>query len=94
MRPRVSETRKVASLLDEQWDDVDSLAAVVTQAVMDMVDEREQWCVVMHDERLGVFTFGPYDTEGKARKAIGTSIVSPGPTPAKGWVRKLSKGEQ
>lgn len=94
MQPRVSEIRKVAALLDQEWDDVDDLARAVTQAVMDAISERDLWCVVAHDDRLGVFTFGPFDTEGRARKAIGTSIVSPGPQPMQGWVRKLMKEKE
>lgn len=92
MQPRVSEMRKVAALLDQEWDDVDDLARAVIQEVMDMVEERDQYAVIMVDGGLGTFAFGPFDTESKARKAIGTSIVSAGPEPAKGYVCKLLKG--
>ena len=89
MRPKVSEVRKIVELLDREHEDIDDLARTVLQAAFDMAAGREQWVVVMQDARLGSFVFGPYDTENKARKAIGTEIVSPGPEPAKGLVRRI-----
>lgn len=94
MRPRVSEIRKVTELLDREWESVNELAEVVTQTMLDLVEERDQWCVIMNDDRLGMFVFGPYETEGKAKKAIGSTIVSPGPSPAKGYVRRLVKEKE
>lgn len=89
MRPKVSEVRKIVELLDREHEDVDDLARTVLQAAFDMAASREQWVVIMQDARLGSFVFGPYDTENKARKAIGTEIVSPGPEPARGLVRRI-----
>lgn len=91
MRPKVSEIRKIASVLDQQWDDVEELAKTVLTEAFDMASVREQWVVIMQDKRLGTFVFGPFDTENKARKAIGTSIVSAGPEPASGVVRKVGR---
>lgn len=91
MRPKVSEIRKITALLDRQWDDVEELAKTVLSEAFDMAGEREQWVVVMHDDRLGMFVFGPYDTENKARKAIGTDVVSPGPSPARGVVKRIGR---
>lgn len=91
MQPKVTEIRKVAALLDQEWPDVEDLARAVTQTVMDMVEAREQWCVLGLDSRLGAFVFGMYDTEGRAKKAIGKSIVSPGPQPMRALVCKVLK---
>lgn len=91
MRPKVSEIRKITALLDRQWDDVEELAKTVLSEAFDMAGEREQWVVVMHDDRLGMFVFGPYETENKARKAIGTDVVSPGPNPARGVVKRIGR---
>lgn len=91
MRPKVSEIRKITSLLDQQWDDVEELAKAVLAEAFGMAADREQWVVVMEDKRLGTFVFGPFDTENKARKAIGTSIVSAGPAPASGVIRRVGR---
>lgn len=91
MQPKVTEVRKVAALLDQEWPDVEDLARAVTQTVMDMVEARDQWCVIAIDHRLGAFVFGMYDTEGRAKKAIGKSIVSPGPQAMTAWVVKVLK---
>lgn len=91
MRPRISEIRKITALLDRQWDDVEELAKTVLSEAFGMVGEREQWVVIMHDDRLGMFVFGPYDTENKARKAIGTEVVSPGPGVAQGFVKRIGR---
>ena len=91
MRPKVSEIRKITALLDRQWSDVDELAKTVLSEAFDMAGERDQWVVIMQDDRLGAFVFGPYETENKARKAIGTEIVSAGPSPATGLVRRIRR---
>jgi hypothetical protein len=94
MRPRVAEIRKITALLDQQWEDVEQLSKAVIETVFTMVQEREQYVVLMFDDRLGVFVFGTYDTEGGASKAIGKTIVSPGPTPARAVVRKVIKEKE
>jgi hypothetical protein len=94
MRPRVSEIRKIVSLLDEPSDDVETLAERVLSEAISMIESRDTWCVVMLDDRLGMFLFGPYETEAKARKAIGTTIVSSGPTPARAVVKRVLREKE
>ena len=89
MRPRAAEIRAIVAMLDREWDNVDELASTILNEAFGMAAKRDKWCVIMHDPRLGVFTFGPFDTENQARKAIGKSIVSPGPEPAKATVRRI-----
>jgi len=91
MQPRAAEVRKIAKILSDEWDDVEDLARFVIQSVFDMVDERDQYVVLMLEEKLGMFVFGMYDTEGGAKRAIGKTIVSPGPAPAKAVIRKVLK---
>ena len=91
MRPKVSEIRKITDLLDREWENVDDLARTVLESAFTMTSERDQWVVIMQDGRLGTFVFGPYETENKARKAIGTEIVSAGPSPATGLVRRIRR---
>lgn len=94
MQPKIAEVRAIEKMLSQEWDDVTELADAVVQKVMDMVEAREQWCVIAIDHRLGAFVFGMYDTEGRAKKAIGKSIVSPGPQAMTAWVvRVLKDGE-
>lgn len=91
MRPKVSEIRKITDLLDREWENVEDLARTVLEAAFVMTSERDQWVVIMQDARLGAFVFGPYETENKARKAIGTDIVSAGPGAAAGFVRRIRR---
>jgi hypothetical protein len=91
MRPRAAEIRAITALLDQEWDNVDDLASTLISEVFGMAGKRDKWCVIMQDPRLGVFTYGPYDTENQARKAIGKSIVSPGPEPAKAIIRRIQE---
>lgn len=94
MQPKVAEVRAIEKMLSQEWDDVTELADAVVQKVMDMVEARDQWCVLAMDPRLGAFVFGMYDTEGRAKKAIGKSIVSPGPEPMKALVCKILKEKE
>ena len=91
MRPRAAEVRAITKILDKEWDSVQELAEVVLDTAFKMVDDREQYVVLMLEEKLGIFVFGMYDTEGGAKRAIGKTIVSPGPAPAKAVIRKVLK---
>ena len=76
MRPRISEVRKIAALLEAEHEDVESLAALVVQEAFDMCAARDKYVVVMRDNKMKeVFIFGVFDTKNKASKAIGTTIT-------------------
>ena len=92
MRPRQNEIRKITPLLEQEWDDVDDLAREVVRQCYEMILERDWWTVVMHDKRLGAFAFGPFETQNMAKKAIGKTVVAPGPEPAAGYIQPLLKG--
>lgn len=94
MQPKVAEVRAIEKMLSQEWDDVAELAEAVVQKVMDMVEARDQWCTVAMDPKLGLFVFGLYDTEGRAKKAIGKAIVSAGPKPMTALVRKVLKEKE
>ena len=93
MRPRVAEIRAVTALLDREWDDVEDLSQAVIETVYEALMSRDWWVVVADAGPFGLITYGPYETNNKAMKAIGKEIVSPGPEPLQGWVRTLKKGD-
>lgn len=92
MRPRATEIRAVTALLDQEWEDVDTLSREVIQTVYDGLSKRDTWVVLARDARLGWFTFGPYESKHQATKAIGKEIVSPGPEPMQAMITKLIRG--
>lgn len=92
MSPKPTEVRLVASLLHEEADDANDLA----RRIIDSLDDKRArddttYVVVYYDPNTrALITYGPYRTERAASKALGT-LVSPGPLPAQGAVRKLGE---
>lgn len=90
MSPKPTEVRLVASLLHEEADDANDLARRIIEGLDDKRDRDDTMYVVVYFDpnTKALITYGPYKTQRAADKALGT-LVSPGPLPAQGAVRKL-----
>lgn len=91
MRVRGTERAQIIALLDAEWDDAEALANAVVAKAWDLLVARGVWCVVMDAPGVGVAAFGPYASRNEATKAVGTSIVAPGPGKATGYIRELRR---
>lgn len=75
-RLRPTEVRAVVELLDSPAEDVTALAESVIQKIDDLRSKRPLYAAVIHQPRLGLFVYGPYDTQKQAEKALSTDIVA------------------
>jgi hypothetical protein len=91
VKPRIAEVREIVKILDSEHDDVQALSEAVLVKAYDLLLAREQYVLLMRDDRLGVFVFGLFDTKNRATKAIGTSVAAPGPNPPQWLVSKVKK---
>jgi hypothetical protein len=91
MKPRIAEVREIVKILDSEHDDVQALSEAVLVKAYDLLLAREQYVVLMRDDRLGVFVFGLFDTKNRATKAVGTTLVPPGPREPQWMVAKVKK---
>ena len=89
MKPRIAEVREIVKILDSEHDDVQALSEAVLVKAFELLSQREQYVVLMRDDRLGVFVFGLFDTTTRATKAIGTSITPPGPNEPQWMVSRV-----
>ena len=90
MRLRPTEVKAVAELLSEPADDEMELAEMIVRRINEMRAKRTDYAVIMNDNGM-VSTWGPFDTEGDAKKAIGKTIVA-SKAGATGRITPLLKG--
>jgi hypothetical protein len=78
MRPKATEVRLIAKLLEEPADDTNDLAAKILEA---LADKRAQddtvWIGLFHWDGV-MSAYGPYNTCHQASKAL-DRLVAPGP---------------
>jgi len=88
-RLKPTEVRLVAALLQEEADDADELAARIIRSLDEKREDDTVYSCVYYDPNTGaVIPYGPYPTEGTARKEY-SKLVSPGPLPARGAVLQM-----
>lgn len=88
-RVKPTEVRLVSNLLAHPADSADDLAEQIIKELDDKRAKETQWSVVYYDPNTqALIAYGPYGTEGAAERAL-KGLVSPGPLPASGAIRKL-----
>lgn len=75
MRPRIAEVRQITAILDAPSDDVEDLAREVLAKAWQLADEREKWCVVVHDPGVGVYVEGLFASKIEVDRAIKKGTV-------------------
>lgn len=77
------------ALLDQQHDDIDSLATAALLEAWHHLLNRQWYCVIFQQPGVGTTLHGPFESEAIASKFMKTHLVSAGPE--QGWavVRKL-----
>lgn len=75
-RPRPTEVRAVAALLQEPAEDAEELAGRIIQALEDLRSDRPSWAVVVAtgDGRL-MYAYGPFGTQKQAETAVAKGKV-------------------
>lgn len=75
-RPRPTEVRAVAALLQEPAEDAEELAGRIIQALEDLRADRPSWAVVVAtgDGHL-MYAYGPFATQKQAESAVAKGKV-------------------
>lgn len=90
MRVRKQEREAMISLLDQQHEDVESLASSALLLAWHHLINREWWCVVFFQPGVATTLHGPFESENMARKFATQYLVSAGPDVGTAMVRRMS----
>ena len=84
MKPTPTQLKRIAELLSQPADDVDTLAADAWALVTELQTSRDQWIVVAWHPSVQLLTaVGPYATLNQAVKDAPTRIIDTGGTQAR-----------
>lgn len=85
MKPTPTQLRKLADLLSQPADDVDTLAENVWDLVVELQNARERWLLIAWHPKVNVMqAIGPYATYNQAAKDAANRIADSGGTQVKG----------
>lgn len=88
-RVKPTELKTVISLLETEHPDVEDLAKDVILELKNRWLNEDYYVVLLYDPNAQwVYSYGPYQTENQAKKALG-SLVSAGPIQSSGWISRL-----
>ena len=91
MRFKPTEKKLVLTHLMSEHPDAEALAETIITSLDEKRSGEQSWCVNFYDPNgKTLCTFGPYGTEGAAKKEMG-KLVSAGPVPSVARVQKLRK---
>lgn len=76
VRPRPTEIKMVAELLQEPAEDADALARTIIEALDAKREGDPRYVTVIYIPGVGLFAFGTYGTPLQAKKDIGRRVVA------------------
>ena len=95
MKP--TEVKLVASLLDQEWDDVNELAKAIISGVDDKREKDDKPYAIIAQYRIGegliTQTYGPFATANQAEKGV-KHLSSPGPQPGRYMIVRLKSPKE
>lgn len=76
MRHRPTEIKEVTAMLEQDWDDTETLAQAILDRLVEIKWARNPYVVVMRDPNAlpAPILYGPYTTPTQARKDVGRRI--------------------
>jgi len=87
VRIHKAERAPVEEILNAEAQDLDEVVEQVFDRVTDLMLSRDWYVIRAVDDHMA-YHWGPYESEAKAKKALGM-LVSPGPEPLKASIVKM-----